>query len=226
MFAGSLGSGYWHILNCPCISSNMTHNMTQFIFDFAWRPYLLYYLNIVSHCDFTLLFAEFYELLTSSTNITDTAHFITTRYVTVKKQWMYWWIKGVTIAYHIYHPPTKLEEGNVFTGVCQPVGGGGVRMMHCTGSPNPPPKTWDLTLQPPPLALSPSRHGFSLYRAPFQSWHLLVTSGGNHWRPVQTSGSPMLTSVGYWGNYVWCKRAVASYWSAFLLLYSFTWNKH
>ena len=38
---------------------------------------------------------------------------------------------------------------------------GGVRMMHCTGSPNPP-KTWDLTLQPPSCLV------------PLQTWVLTV----------------------------------------------------
>ena len=53
--------------------------------------------------------------------------------------------------------------------------------------PLPPPHptpTWELTAQglpgsSPGLALS--RHGTSLYMDP-----LLVTSGGHHWRPVQT----------------------------------------
>ena len=37
-----------------------------------------------------------------------------------------------------YRPPTKLREGNVFTGTCHSV--------HCTG-PQPYLQTWDPTLQ-------------------------------------------------------------------------------
>ena len=42
--------------------------------------------------------------------------------------------------YLFYRPPTKLWEGNIFTGVCHSVGGGG------------PHDVLDLTVQPPPLA--------------------------------------------------------------------------
>ena len=52
-----------------------------------------------------------------------------------------------------YRPPMKLREGNVFSHVC-PMGRGSHDALHFTVHGYPPPRTWDLTVQPPPLMTS------------------------------------------------------------------------
>ena len=123
-----------------------------------------------------------------------------------------------------YRQPTKLREGSVFTRVCVcvcvcPEGWvpcdhylGNIG-PHCTG-PTPPPDIGPhCTGTPTP----PCGHGTSLYRNPHT---LLVTSGGNQWRSVQTvhfRTPPVdiylvaieVCLVGASGQY-------ASYWNAFL----------
>ena len=90
------------------------------------------------------------------------------------------------VSEHFYPLTTKLREGNVFS-----------RVFLFTGV---------LTVQPPPPALPPSRHGTSRQGPPGHgtSLHrdpspLLVTSDGHHWRPVQTSSlQDPLTSTDIW----------------------------
>ena len=78
----------------------------------------------------------------------------------------------------VWHPPTKLQEGNVFICVCLSTGVPmrPLPMMH-----------WTSFYTPSPLRPSPS-----LPRPKHETWTppvpapLPVTSGGNHWWPVQT----------------------------------------
>ena len=90
-----------------------------------------------------------------------------------------------------YHPPTKLQEGNVFSRVCHSVHTGNVTLCiepHRTGTS--PPWIWDLTVQATQALVQslrhgislcknshPPRHGTSLYRNP-PAPPLLGTSGG------------------------------------------------
>ena len=91
-----------------------------------------------------------------------------------------------------YRPPTKLEEGNAFNHVCVSVHRVGSHVTIICDALNltvkqPPVQTCDLTGQGslpemwPHWPGTPSIPGTSLGRDP-----LLVTSGGHHWRPVQT----------------------------------------
>ena len=87
-----------------------------------------------------------------------------------------WW------APDYYRSPTMLREGNVFTDVCVSICSQGAGSLcdhypwyighHCKSPPNP----LDIRPGTPP----PPRHQ-ALIPSP-----LLVTSGGYHWRPVQT----------------------------------------
>ena len=70
---------------------------------------------------------------------------------------------------YFYRPPPKLREGNVFSRVCLSVCHSLHRGSHVTITLD----ALDLTIQWP--------HGTSLYRKP-----LLVTSGDQYWRLVQT----------------------------------------
>ena len=89
----------------------------------------------------------------------------------------------------------KLWEGNVFTGVCLSIHGGSscdhypwCTGPHCTGPPTASPsrhRIWGPSL-PLPLALA-------------QPCPLLVTSGGYHWRPVQTCSLGIIVqSLPHW----------------------------
>ena len=73
---------------------------------------------------------------------------------------------------NIYRPPTKLPQGNVFYCLCLSVQR--ERVPHVTITHD----ALDLTVQIPIPAPAPPkfRHGIALQ----------VTSGGHHWRPVQT----------------------------------------
>ena len=65
-----------------------------------------------------------------------------------------------------YRPQTKLQEDNVFTGVCLSIGGGGRSNA-----------SWDRShgrAPPPPMDIRP------------ENYLLLLSSGDQHWRPVQT----------------------------------------
>ena len=87
---------------------------------------------------------------------------------------------------NIYRPPKELSEGNVFSHVCL-----SVCLSHKESHVAITHDALDLTVQPSP-ALAPALL--------FQTWDpqprphpsyigphpLLVTSGGHHWRPVQT----------------------------------------
>ena len=100
------------------------------------------------------------------------------------------------MTYTCYSPPTKLQEGNVFAGVCLSVHEGGhVTITH---------DALDLTYSPP-------RHG-----TPCPP--LLVTSGGHHRRPIQTCPLEDPLSVltfggGHRSTHAW--QAGTSYWNAF-----------
>ena len=81
---------------------------------------------------------------------------------------------------NIYRPQTKLREGNVFTGGCHFVGGGGVGTSYAP---------WDRSHGRVPLPHMGSRHLLLLppdiiLRYPHPP--ILLTSGGHHWRPIQT----------------------------------------
>ena len=94
-------------------------------------------------------------------------------------------------SYSFYCPPTKLREGNVFTGVCHYVQLGGGPHMTITHD------VLNLTLQTPtdqalPLQTwgpsipglgTPSRHETW---GPHPLVSNIVTSGGHHWIPVHT----------------------------------------
>ena len=92
-----------------------------------------------------------------------------------------------------YHPPTKLLEGNVFSHVCLSFcshRGPHVTITHDAldlsvqsplGLPPSPGHGDPPKFQPPKPAPPNMGHGDPLTPAP-----LIVTSGGHHWRPVQT----------------------------------------
>ena len=107
-----------------------------------------------------------------------------------------------------YHPPTKLRGVNVFTDVCLSFcsGGSHVTITH---------DALDLTVHPP-TDMGPHSTGTSP----------AVTSGGHHWRPVQTCSlqnlpPPVLTSGDYWSMYVWRKWAVSILVECFLVKHVF-----
>ena len=89
-----------------------------------------------------------------------------------------WAVKFPPTLQYLNRLPTKLRSGNVFTGVSLSFCSGGRVPWwmgpHCTGPPFSLPDMWHGDLPPP----SPGPHG-----TPPQ---LLVTSGGHHWRSVQT----------------------------------------
>ena len=103
---------------------------------------------------------------------------------------------------HSYRPRTKLREGNVFTSVSFILFmGRGSSCDHCPWCVG----TWYLPLLP--IGPSPdTRHG-TYNLAP-----LLLTSGGHHWRPVQTCSlenipppliSVLTSSGGHENTYSW-----------------------
>ena len=125
--------------------------------------------------------------------------------------------------FHFYRQPTKLLEGNVFTGVCQSLcqGAGGRGWVgtshtpwlrsHGSGCPipwtYPPLRQWP---QPHPWTYSPLPSASPLVTSGDHHWRhnpLLVTSGGHHWRHIRSlfiSGPtlfPRGTSSG--GNWNW-----------------------
>ena len=91
---------------------------------------------------------------------------------------------------HIYHQPTKLREGNVLSYVClsvRPQEGSNVTITHgalyltVLGSPlvpAPAPQTWTSLYRDP---LPPN-----MFKLIHLGSRLLVTSGGQDWRPLQT----------------------------------------
>ena len=135
-----------------------------------------------------------------------------------------------------YRSPTKLREVNVLTGVCLSFCSGwegpmwALPMMHTRPqhtdprpgpSPSPPPPTSDMGT---PTSLDTIHGTHPRPKHPrHQTWGpLLVTSGGNHWRPVQTcpcEGHPPKE----WHLEVAAEACTvssgcfASYWNAFLL---------
>ena len=118
-----------------------------------------------------------------------------------------------------YRPQTKLREG-VFTGVCHSVqGGGGVPM-------GPLPMThWDMGTYPTPHISYPLLHTLSLYPTPFHiPYPLLLTSGGYHWRTVQTCSlediPPLLALISS-GDHQ--NGRYASYWNAILFPVYLIW---
>ena len=120
--------------------------------------------------------------------------------------------------YLYYRPPMKLLEGNVFTRVCLFTEGGvhmwPLPMMHWTSvyRPSKPQlssghQTWDPS-SPSPLEI---RHGTPSF--------MLVTSGGDHWRPCSLEEAP--STQWYWHlvatKHVWLASGwYTSYWNAFL----------
>ena len=96
---------------------------------------------------------------------------------------------------NIYHPPTKLRKGNVFSRVCPSVipsmGGPHVTITH---------DALDLIVSPPTSDMgTPSPDIRSGY--PF-----LVTSGGHHWRHVHTCSSedPSRSNIWWWlSKHIW-----------------------
>ena len=111
---------------------------------------------------------------------------------------------------HIYYPPTRLQVGNVFTGVCLSVnlsvGWVGSRLTIIFDA-------LDLTIQSPP-----PRHWISLYTPPG------LTPPGN----VQTRSTWILLyrnprhipTCSLW-HVRFVSRRVASYWNAFLFIHNF-----
>ena len=102
----------------------------------------------------------------------------------------------------IYHPPTKLWAGNVFTGVCVSIHWVSPQDCYCDHYP------WCIG----PLDLGPREPPYPTPPAIRQEpCPLLMTSGGHRWRTVQTNctAPPLgVTSDGCWMSYDQCKRAV------------------
>ena len=109
-----------------------------------------------------------------------------------------------------YHPPTKLWEGNVFTGVCDSIQRGPlVTITH---------DAMNLTVQPH----WPQTAGHQTCDPQLSTLPLLLTFGGQYLRPVQIVHlrNPLP------GNKIWwcplkhvrfASKWYASYWNAFLL---------
>ena len=104
---------------------------------------------------------------------------------------------------HFYLPQTKLWECNVFTGVCYSVWGWGGNAQMAPGYLPPPPRDMEPGYLPPTCAWDLGAYTPS---------PLLLTSGGHHWKPVQTWSledlppplPPVLTSSGgHWNMYSW-----------------------
>ena len=90
----------------------------------------------------------------------------------------------LSILLYLYRPPMKLWESNAFNYVCLSTRG----RCHVTITHN----AWDLPVGPPPPT-PPHGHGSSLYRDRPSPGNITllytpppVTSGGQHWKPVQT----------------------------------------
>ena len=103
----------------------------------------------------------------------------------------------ISVDANIYHPPTRLRKGNVFSHICPlfcPCRRGPCDHYlwcigpHCTETPLP----------------------------------LLVISSGHHWRPVQACSLQVLTFGGYWLCTLHIRDRYASYWNAFLFLHIFS----
>ena len=114
---------------------------------------------------------------------------------------------------HFYRPPTKLQEGNIFSRVCLPVCSGGKGSscdcypwcigLHQAGTPNPQPRLG-----------SPSGHVTWLYRdfpwlpsrrhvqtcslkGILQCWHLVATEARSYSRQVGSTHSTGMLSCVY-----------------------------
>ena len=105
-------------------------------------------------------------------------------------------MRSLLICANFYRPPTKLWEGNVFTGVCHSVhggGGGGRYHMHhgiCHMVDKSPLALWTYPPQAPPRHTpigphSPWTYPFPLgspgHTHPLGPQPLLGTFGGDHW---------------------------------------------
>ena len=135
-----------------------------------------------------------------------------------------------------YHPPTKLWEGIIFTGVCHFVQDWGshvtITMMHWTSLYTPrhrTPWTWDLTVQGPLCQTQSAhhpRHGTSLYRDTPPP--IPCPCASDIWWPSLDTRSNLITSglpppsqkkhllVAIEACMVGTSTRYASYWNAFL----------